>query len=113
MQDETQLISKADAPPNGNGGTGDGGPGNPPRPNESMLGGQSGRFWIAMMAMTGLIAMPGLWILLALACAMNGIQTLLIDATTFLSVYGVFGGIAGTVAATYIGQGQKPKGQSA
>lgn len=79
-----------------------------PKPSESMWAGMSGRFWIAMVLVVGLV----LATLFLLAAVIFG--KFPTDAAVITVIAGIFTaylGTATTIAGMYFGQGQKPKSQ--
>lgn len=81
----------------------------PPKPDESMLAGLSGRFYVAMVFSIGMVAC----MILLLVVLING--KFPTDATTVTALVGLITGFfttASTLVAMYIGQAQKPKTQT-
>lgn len=106
MQDETQFIEKpkSSVETQTETTTTSTTVGKPP-PDESMVWGASGRFWITFILAIGIVLLPTLW----LAAALFGVT---IDATMFLGIFTAYVGTAGTITGAYIGQktGHKQQG---
>lgn len=77
----------------------------PEKPNESLIHGISGRFWITLILAIGLIILPMSY-LLVITCGFS------VDASVFMGIFTAYIGVASVAVGTYLGQAPKPKGQT-